>query len=224
MSSDKKRWEEEQARLRAADSGLSVKEGTITIGGNQVYFREGVSSAVTQPKGALLFLHGQAFKSQTWHDLGTLHFMANAGYRPLAIDLPGYGNTKRFNYQSSESFLLQVKAALNLKGIPVIIISPSMSGGFAIPFLFSNPEEFKGYLPVAPVSTGSHTHDEYAKVKVPTCIVYGEKDTSLGVSSFRDLSKIPNNEVHVLKGAGHAAYMNSPAEFHQILLNFANKL
>ncbi|PIK52744.1 putative alpha/beta hydrolase domain-containing protein 14B [Apostichopus japonicus] len=216
-------WTDIKAKL-FADPVLSVKEDTVNYKGHPIHYRQGVSSTVDQVRGTLLFLHGQSFKSQTWHDLGTLHFMANAGYNAVAIDLPGYGKTESFSYGGQAPFLLGVKEALGLKDTPVIIISPSMSGGFSIPLLFSNPEAFKGYLPVAPVNTASHTHKEYSAVKIPTCIVYGENDKGLGVASFRDLSNIPNKQVHVLSGAGHAAYMNSPGEFHQILLNFSEKL
>lgn len=216
-------WDTIRNRL-FADTSLSVKEGTVDFEGHPVFYRQGLSSATDHTKGTLLFLHGAAFKSQTWHDLGTLHFMAKAGFKPLAIDLPGFGNTQSFSYGKGDSFLMGVKEVLGLKDVPVIVISPSMSGGFSIPSLFSNPEAFKGYLPVAPVNTGSHSSKEYSSVKVPTCIVYGEKDTGLGTGSFKDLSNIPDKEVHVLKDAGHAAYMNAPGEFHQILLNFSEKL
>lgn len=37
----------------------------------------------------VLFLHGQAFTSETWEALGTLALLAAEGYRAIAIDLPG---------------------------------------------------------------------------------------------------------------------------------------
>lgn len=41
----------------------------------------------------------------------------------------------------------------NLDANKPILVSPSMSGGFSIPFLIQNPEGLAGYVPVAPVGT-----------------------------------------------------------------------
>ena len=41
-----------------------------------------------------LFMHGAAFKSQDWADLGTLELLGALGYKSVAIDLPG--NKKAF--------------------------------------------------------------------------------------------------------------------------------
>ena len=48
---------------------------------------------------------------------------------------------------------------------PVIIISPSMSGGISLPFITTYPEKVKGYIPVAPVKTAQYS-SEFHKVKV----------------------------------------------------------
>lgn len=48
----------------------------------------------------IVLLHGQAFTSKTWEELGTLSLLATNGYQALALDLPGtnslqlLGNTK----------------------------------------------------------------------------------------------------------------------------------
>lgn len=41
--------------------------------------------------------------------------------------------------------------ALSFKPQGTVIVSPSMSGSFSIPFLNKHPNLLKGYVPVAPV-------------------------------------------------------------------------
>ena len=59
----------------------------VSLQGCHVYYREAVSSSVV--KETVLLLHGAAFSSSTWSDLGTLQLLAAMGHRALAIDIPG---------------------------------------------------------------------------------------------------------------------------------------
>ena len=44
---------------------------------------------MAQPKLQVLLLHGQAFTSENWLQLGTLSYLAAMGHRAVAIDIPG---------------------------------------------------------------------------------------------------------------------------------------
>lgn len=51
----------------------------------------------------VVLLHGQAFTSKTWEELGTMAILAVNGYQALAMDLPGRG-TLRNNFTDFYSF------------------------------------------------------------------------------------------------------------------------
>ena len=80
--------------------------------------------------------------------------------------------------------------------------------------------QVSGWVPVAPVST-SQGRAFFPSLSVPTMIVYGELDRSLGLSSAKDLKLIPTSTVpQVLPGAKHPAYLDQPDLWHKLLINF----
>ena len=69
----------------------------------------------------------------------------------------GYGQSKAvsLNSTSKEEFLAALVKMLDARPV---IISPSMSGSFSLPYLFTDPsassQRASAYIPVAPVGTG----------------------------------------------------------------------
>jgi 3-oxoadipate enol-lactonase len=62
------------------------------------------------------------------------------------------------------------------------------------------------------------------EIKVPVCIIVGEKDLLKGVRYAEILkNNIPHAEYHVLVGAGHASCWERPQEFNSVLLGFLSK-
>merc|ERR1711913_278292 len=174
---------------------------------------------VEKSNEVVVLLHGQAFTSQTWVDkVQTMATLAALGHSVIAIDLPGYGNTKKKTDKKAEflsSFLDAVTPDVN-----PVVVSPSMSGNFIIPLLQEHPNRVKGWVPVAPVNTGAPGDKFYQDLQVPTMIVYGEKDTGLGHTSRDNLIKMPNStKPQILIGAGHPAYLDQPDIWHKLLYN-----
>ncbi|XP_026580931.1 protein ABHD14A-like [Pseudonaja textilis] len=208
----------------------NVTIATGTILHSSVFFREAVlvqkDVASSTERLAVIFLHGQSFTSKTWETLGTLALLAENGYRAVAIDLPGYGSSPRSasvgTAKGRISFLEQVFKDLGLQ--KPILISSSMSGRYSIPFLFSSGEQLKGFVSIAPVGTKDFTAQQYQQLEIPTLIIYGQRDTDLGVQSLQNLQQIPRSRVVMLLGAGHACYLDKPQEFHKALLSFLSEL
>ncbi|KFQ82095.1 Alpha/beta hydrolase domain-containing protein 14B, partial [Phoenicopterus ruber ruber] len=80
------------------------------------------------------------------------------------------------------AFLKAVSEALCLG--PAVVISPSLSGMYSLPFLFQHNHLLKAYVPVAPICTEKFTAEQYTQIKTPTLIVYGDQDAELGQASL----------------------------------------
>ncbi|CAO2633710.1 Putative protein-lysine deacylase ABHD14B [Lemmus lemmus] len=151
-------------------ASVDQHEGTIQVQGQDLFFREARPGSGQAARFSVLLLHGIRFSSETWQDLGTLRRLAEAGYRAVAIDLPGLGHSKEaaapapIGELAPGSFLAAVVDALELG--PPVVISPSLSGMYALPFLVASGSQLRGYVPVAPICTDKISAADYASVKV----------------------------------------------------------
>ena len=126
----------------------------------------------------VLLLHGGRFTSETWRELGTITALADAGHHVIAVDLPGYGNSESAGVPR-DAYLHQALGQL-WPGNRFVIVSPSMSGGFSLPFVARHPDRVAGYVPVAPVGIEDH-RAALERVDVPTLVVWGENDQIIEV-------------------------------------------
>jgi abhydrolase domain-containing protein 14 len=199
--------------LAGAAAAGDVREVDMDYRGRSLHLR------MAGPEGApsVLLLHGASFDSGTWQELGTLDRLAAAGYRAVAIDLPGYGRSQSVPVAPGE-FLADLLPRLDI-GRPVVV-SPSMSGSFSFPLVLAHPDRIAGFVPVAPVRTG-----EYAKrierSPVPALVVWGEKDRLFPPSQAARLAGcFQRARTLILPGARHPAYLDQPDMFHDALIEF----
>ncbi|XP_041748705.1 protein ABHD14B isoform X2 [Coregonus clupeaformis] len=149
---------------------------------------------------SVLLLHGIRFSSENWLNIGTLETLAKAGYRAVAIDLPGLGQSKS-------------------------AVAPSAVGELAPGgFLKQHEALVRAYIPVAPICTEKFTAEQYSSIQTPSLIVYGDQDAQLGEVSLNNLRSLANHKVVVMKGAGHPCYLDDPATWHRALIDFLNAL
>ncbi|CAM4628827.1 unnamed protein product [Leuciscus chuanchicus] len=209
---------------------VEMSEGSVRVeicGDQTLFYRQALPSSGTGELCVLL-LHGIRFSSENWQKIGTLETLAAAGYRAVAIDLPGLGQSKAapapapVGQLAPAVFLRQVCEGLNTG--PVVVISPSLSGMYSLPFLFQHSEQVKAYIPVAPICTEKFSAEQYSSIQTPALIVYGDQDTQLGEASLSNLSHLPNHKVVVMKGAGHPCYLDDPETWHKAILDFLQLL
>lgn len=169
---------------------------------------------------AVLFLHGASFSAQTWQEIGVLKFIAEHGYRAIAVDLPGYGNSER-RTGSNIDFLLQIMAGLNLS--KPVLVSPSMSGNYSLPLVAKKFDRLSGFVPIAPVGIPIFTQQVKA-IELPALLIWGSNDNIVPIEQADELLKVfLHAEKIVLENAGHACYMRATREFQEHLINFVKR-
>lgn len=178
-------------------------------------------SAGTPGSMTVLLLHGGRFSSKTWLDLGTIHALAEAMLHVVAVDLPGFGASPATDLQRADILPLLVEA---IGCERVLLVSPSMSGSFSLPFVIDHPEFVAGYVPIAPANLDQY-RQRLHEIQVPTWIMWGSADTVFPLQEGEKMAAaIPGAQLSIYEGAAHPCYLDQPDRFHQELITFAREL
>jgi abhydrolase domain-containing protein 14 len=201
----------------SASSADSIRDGSVTLHGNSVHYL-----AAGPEKGQPdLLLHGAKFHSGIWKKLGTLDALAEAGFHALAIDLPGFGSSPRWEVDE-KAFLAEFIDAAKI-GRPVVV-APSMSGRFAFPLISNHPDKVAGFVPIAAVGSSIFSHQE-KDIPLPVLVIWGTADRMFPSSAHGELAaRFSKSTLLPLPNAAHAAYHERPEHFHKGLLKFLNAL
>ena len=198
---------------------VTIVEHTLSAGDATLHALEARPAEPAEDPGAppVLLLHGARFTAETWRESGTLAALARAGWRAVAIDLPGSGGSPPADAPPAEllAALLETLGAAR-----AVVVAPSASGAFALPAFSARPELFAGLVPVAPAAR-EQLRPRAGAPRVPVLVLWGEDDTLFPVAEGRALAaRIPGAELAVIEGAGHACYLDRPERFHELLLAF----
>lgn len=201
-----------------AAAPVATSHGTLLVLDGPVFYRDAHPAGA--PRLDVLLLHGDRFSSQTWDELGILQALAAGGMRAVAIDLPGYGRSdQRLDTETDSTFLA---AAIEAAGLDrPVVVAPSMSGRYALPLLFEQPELIGGFVPVAPAFVRTFFAEQFTALPpTPTLVVWGEMDR-LGAEVAPALLSIPAKAVAFTMPDGHDCYVDEPEAFAARVLQWA---
>ncbi len=135
-----------EARTPAAAGRVAVEGGRIA------YLEDGPGQGA---RATVVLLHGASANAYDPME-GVGRTLARAGYRVIAFDRPGYGNSDRIAGADAASPAFQGRVlgqALDQLGTgPVILLGHSWSGALALRMALDRPEQVAGLVLVAPVA------------------------------------------------------------------------
>jgi len=194
---------------------MEITSQFTTVAGKQMHYL----ATGLQNNQAVLLLHGASFSSETWRQIGTLEALASAGYHAIAVDLPGFGKSHSASI-SPEIWLGELLDQLKLK-LPVLLAA-SMSGGYALPFITSQPERIAGFVAVAPVGIPSY-RERLHQITAPVLVVWGEHDRIVPIRDAELLvSSVKRGQLVIIPNGSHAPYMSNPELFNRELIQFVD--
>ena len=192
---------------------MKLESHTLTVDGHKVH----ALSAGAEEGRPVLLLHGASFSSETWKEIGTIEHLAEGGCRVWAVDLPGFGRSEAAD---TEPDLWLRKLLEELKLEQPVIVSPSLSGRYSLPFVTGHPEHVGGFVAVAPVGI-THFETNLGRIACPVLAVWGEEDRTIPFEHADMLvSAVENGRKVIIPGGSHAPYMSDPATFDRELLGF----
>lgn len=193
----------------------------VELSGGKVFVRHSKSAGSAHN---IVLLHGYAFSSRNWEDIGAFSRLNRLGYSVFAPDYPGFGQSedipefsiKRGDVSNSRYFVRELMNALKLDR--TILLGPSMGGGMAILSSSLYPERFEKLILVGPAW---FSQIDVNRINLPKLFIWGENDDVAPYQNVKgSIHPDGNTRVEIVKGAGHPVYLDRTDEFFRILENF----
>jgi pimeloyl-ACP methyl ester carboxylesterase len=201
-----------------------VAEDSIKLKGKNLFLRE---SKVDGSSKNIILLHGYAFSSKNWLDIGAFQRFNDLGFSVYAPDYPGFGNSedieefsiKRGDVSNAKYFVKELMDCLKIT--KSVLLGPSMGGGMALWSALLYPEKFEKIILVGPAWFNDIRMEDITLQKL---FIWGENDSVSPLSNVKDrILRDHKSTLKVVKGASHPVYLDKPDEFFKIVEEFLSQ-
>lgn len=200
------------------------------------YWSNDAARAKDSAKPTVVLFHGNAFSLDNWKETKTLDALTSAEFPVYAVDLPaGKGSksdkvdeSKFRTYKDMVPIIEKIFSKLGIGFRDLVIIGPSLGGGFAVSYALAHQKRVVALALIAPAlhRLDQKEQDELSSLEMPILLVWGDKDTLIPLEEFgRPLkNQLPHSKLLIIKDAGHAVYLEKPSEFNEILTDFLSEV
>lgn len=192
-----------------------MSEKYIYVEGRKIrYLHDGVGKPV-------VLLHGWSFNADTWVEAGIYQRLVNM-YEVYAVDMPYGLRSKSDHFKAPRveyaKFLRRILDALGLVDPP--LVGPSASGEVVLWYVALGMPTSAAVV-IGPVGLVEELLSALQKSQTPILAIWGERDE---ISPPEKAALLKTKKTYIIKGAGHAAYLDKPDEFLDILSNFLKEV
>eukprot|EP01024_Parvocaulis_polyphysoides_P047113 TRINITY_DN44687_c0_g1_i1.p1 TRINITY_DN44687_c0_g1~~TRINITY_DN44687_c0_g1_i1.p1 ORF type:complete len:200 (-),score=31.47 TRINITY_DN44687_c0_g1_i1:491-1090(-) len=181
-------------------------------------------------KVLFLMLHGAKFNAMTWQkETNSLEYLSQQGYRVVAVDIPGFGQSMDQGIVSAPSrgeFLKSmIQKVVSSEDEKVVLVTPSMSGDYVLRYLKEDGAGIAGWVPVAPVGVSQWSGPSETARQIKVLAIYGEQDPlKKDIDRLKSFFPADNFQWIIIKDAPHPAYLKDPVLFNQKLNTLAKQI
>ncbi len=187
-----------------------MEKEKFTFGNNEIsYFHSDVNKGKQ-----ILLMHGYNFNTQIWIDVGLVEKLNGIGYDVFSLDVPGFPKSENHFELSRDDMEKMLEVFIKDKmHSKAIILGASASGRIALEFAENHSDLLSKLILVDPV----YKSVEFGKLKgIDVLGIWGSNDPI-----SKPFSSVAGNiKLAILKGAGHACYLDKPKEFNSAIANF----
>jgi abhydrolase domain-containing protein 14 len=204
----------------------------VTVDGLKLRINTSPDLTANSSKLVVVLFHGYSFSLDDWEKIGTFLELNRRGIPFIAVDLPKGKTTKSQKRSESQNaaYVPLLSHLFREEGIDptkskLIIVGPSMGGGFALSYALEKTDEILGLVLVAPSIAGIN-RESIENLDVPVLLIWGQADTVFPVEKDgRELKElVPQSKLLIVKGARHPVYLDKPSEFHELLFDFIEEV
>ena len=169
----------------------------------------------------ILGIHGWSQRNgwHTWEPL--LAPLSAAGYRVIALDMPGWGQSDKWAKTAGQS---AITAVLNSLGVDKAkaLMGKSWGGGVSVAFALTFPERVEKLILTAPAVRGGG--ETFGRLTQPVLLAWAGDDPVIPIQNGRDLVQgLPTCEWVQYPTGGHNAAPENAVDFAAKAITFLQK-
>ena len=193
-----------------------MEEHYIDVEGAKIrYLEEGKGKPV-------IMLHGASFTADVWAKTGTIKAISDAGWKAIAIDMPGFGKSEKGNFSSISSFLSIFVDRLKVDSF--VIMGASLGGKEALDYSTSHSERILGLILVGAVGVWLY-EERLPKLRdKPALLIWGSEDTISPKENYETLIKYLKKSRLEIIGKIHPCYLEEPKKFNSAVVSFLKSI